>query len=339
MAEMANPPPYTHLPATPPGDHDSFDKGLFPGPGHTVHPFAQPVYGSVNTNMQRQPPTPPQSKPQYRPQSAPQPQIRTQTQPQTQPPYAPIPGLVPHLYDRAGNPIDPRYVAMASRISAYYQQRCRAMANYQQQRCQQWANTQRQKCQDMMRAAMLVVAWYIRARISRRRRRQKRQFRRGLSRKVVGTRPTKGEAVRRWVLDVPSDVVSTGDTGREELADPEEAGFAMDREVEPDKDTQLYRVADDLIKSQVNKIDVPLMGMLSFDDSESESESESEEEEYEYEQEEDEEMDSEDDEEEYEDDDQQAGDMGSGQERSGSQDVQVSSGKNSRKRTRSPCDS
>ncbi|KAB5580334.1 hypothetical protein GE09DRAFT_434081 [Coniochaeta sp. 2T2.1] len=301
---MANPAPYNHhqLPVTPPADNDSF-KGLFPP--HTPHKPEQPpnMFGIMNAMS-----TTPHGQSQRR-KSQPQPQTTTpplqttpppsqtdrlfQTQTQTQPqshsspqhqhpfPFPssiPIPpGPVPHLHDRAGNPIDPRYVAMASRISAYYQQRCQAVANYQQQRCQQWAALQRQKCQDMMQAAMLVVAWYIRDRIQRRRRKEKRRFRKGLSRKMNGTtiqgRPTKGETVRRWVMDVPDDVLSAGKAEHEALRD------------------KLFRTADDLIRSKVGKIEVPLMGVVGFEESESESESE-------VEYEDDEEMDYEDDEEE-----------------------------------------
>ena len=358
MAEMASLPPCNHLPVTPPADHDSFAKGLFPSPSH---PFAQPVYAALNTQA-RHPPSPPQSKPQSQSQSPqpkpsnlssppPPPQPTAQTQPQTtqtqsQPtqtplPFPPIAGPVAHLYDRAGNPIDPRYVAMASRISAYYQQRCQAIANYQQQRCQQWATLQRQKCQDMMQATMLVVAWYIRDRISRRRRRQKRQFRRGLSRKDVGerARPTKGETVRRWVLGVPDDVVSAGKGQEGGPSDPEEGSFSFDREAEAeaDGDTKLYRVADDLIRSQVGKVDVPLLGMVGFDESESESETESEEEEQYEDDDDDDEMEYDEDDDEMEYDEQEGAQSPRGQERMGSQDVQVSSGKNSRKRRRSSC--
>lgn len=329
---MADPATCTRqsLPVTPPAEHDSFVKGLFP-PHMPPHPLAQPVYGAINSaNIQLQ-----------AAQSS-SPQLQTPSQTRTQQlPVPPIPGPVPHLYDRAGNPIDPRYVAMASRISAYYQQRCQAVANYQQQRCQQWANMQRQKCQDMMQAATMVVAWYIRDRIQRRRRRQKHQFRRALTRKDAGARPTKGETVRHWVLDVPSDVVSAGEVGREKVPDPEEADFTMDKEPEPDKDTKLYRVADDLIKSQVNKIDVPLMGVLDFDESSSEddSSSESEEEEFEYDQDDEEMDDLEAETTDYASQGERAGEPAGKRENMGSQEVQVSSGKNSRKRARSSLDS
>jgi hypothetical protein len=48
----------------------------------------------------------------------------------------------------------------------------------------------------------------------------------------------------------------------------------MDRDVPADKDSQLFSVADNLIKSHLARVDVPLLGVLSFDESESESESE-----------------------------------------------------------------
>ncbi|KAK0731610.1 hypothetical protein B0H67DRAFT_549342 [Lasiosphaeris hirsuta] len=190
--------------------------------------------------------------------------------------------------------IDPRYLTMVSRIAAYYQQRCQAVANFQQQRCQAWANMQRQKCQEMTQAAMLVVAWYIRDRIQRRHKRQKRTFRRGLEKKNrVGYgrgRVTKGETVRKWVMDVPMVTAKTttppspsrgnnggDDAGKDIPLDKEEVEFEMDKETTPDKDAQLFNIADNLIKSQMGRIDVPLLGLLSFDESDdSESEEEDE---------------------------------------------------------------
>lgn len=189
---------------------------------------------------------------------------------------------------------DPRYLAMASRIAAYYHQRCQAVANFQQQRCQAWANMQRQKSQEMTQAAMLVVAWYIRDRIQRRRRREKRQFKRGLASKApngvtkagktptTGGRVTKGEAVRKWVLQIPEGTAALSPntpSARDRPADPDEVSFDIDRDTVSDKDMRLYNVADNLIKSQLARIDVPMMGALSFDASETESESEEEEEE------------------------------------------------------------
>lgn len=175
----------------------------------------------------------------------------------------------------ANQSLDPRYVAMVSRIAAYYQQRCQAISNAQQQRCQAWANMHRQKCQDTMQAAMLVVAWYIRDRIQRRRRKQKRAFRSGLRKQnAAKSRVTKGETVRRWVMKVPEDAVSPYLPGLEDLIDEEEATFSMDSEPPPpDKDTKLFETADQLIKSQYRKIEVPMLGILSFDESDSESES------------------------------------------------------------------
>ncbi|KAB5563454.1 hypothetical protein GE09DRAFT_1187960 [Coniochaeta sp. 2T2.1] len=368
---MANPVPYNHhqLPVTPPADNDGF-KGLFSP--QTPHKPEQPLnmfslMNAMNTTLHGQsqrpksepqpqnitPPlqtTPPPSQtdrlPQNPPRTPPSDSSSQHQQPFPFPSSIPIPpGPVPHLHDPAGNPIDPRYVAMASRISAYYQQRCQAVANYQQQRCQQWAALQRQKCQDMMQAAMLVVAWYIRDRIQRRRRKEKRRFRKGLSRKMTGTttqgRPTKGETVRRWVMDVPDDVLSAGKAEHEALRDKEEREWDMDKAGEEgagssSRDDKLFRTADDLIRSQVGKIEVPLMGVVGFEESESESESDSE-----VDYEDDEEMDYEDDEEEEEEyeEDEVVDEGKKGVERMGSQEVQVSSGKNSRKRTRSSCDS
>ena len=73
------------------------------------------------------------------------------------------------------------------------------------------------------------------------------------------------------------------------MLDKEEMEFEMDREVpgaaDKDKDAHLFSVADNLIKSQLTRIDVPLLGALSFDESD-ESDSESEEEEDEFEEEE-----------------------------------------------------
>lgn len=173
-------------------------------------------------------------------------------------------------------------------MAAFYQQRCQAILNYQQQRCQTWANTHRQKCQEMMQAAMLVVAWYIRDRIGRRRRRNKRSFRRGLREKnsaarrggigKAGGAPTKGETVRKWVTDIPEAALSPTNGIRDDMVlDQEEREFDVEKEVTPDKDGQLFMVADEMIKSQLAKIDVPLLGALNLDDSDSESESEDEE--------------------------------------------------------------
>ena len=162
---------------------------------------------------------------------------------------------------------------------------------------------------------------------------------------INGGRVTKGEVVRRWVLDVPIGVLppssmspvaastmttttttmagAGGEKGNvvpqpapevhDPLRDPAEAVYALggDQLVPEDakaqdKDNQLYTIADNLIKSQLARIDVPLLGVLNLDDSDSESseeEEEEEEEEYEDEYEEDyEEGDEEyEDEEEYED--------------------------------------
>ncbi|EYB23205.1 hypothetical protein FG05_06830 [Fusarium graminearum] len=179
----------------------------------------------------------------------------------------------PEIPNIPGANLDPKYLAMVSRIAAYYQQRCQAVANYQQQRCQAWANMHRQKCQDMMQASMLVVAWYVRDRIQRRRRREKRQFRSGLKRRADKNKITKTDVVRRWVKQIPEGQESPNNPIDTQLVDREEAKFSMDREMQPDKDTKLFDMADNLIKSQYKKIEVPIMGVLNFDESDNESES------------------------------------------------------------------
>jgi hypothetical protein len=83
------------------------------------------------------------------------------------------------------------------------------------------------------------------------------------------------------VLNVPEGALSPNSPFRDDLADKEEAEFNVDKETPPDKDTKLFNVADNLIKSQLSRIDVPLMGALSFDQSDTESEEEEEEEELE----------------------------------------------------------
>lgn len=166
---------------------------------------------------------------------------------------------------------------MAARIASFYQQRLHTIATYQQQRCQAWANAYRKKCQDTMQAAMLVVAWYVRDRIKRRRRRQKDRFRRGLRERRARARPrAKGEAVREWVRQVPHDAFPPDSVPMDKVTDKEEERFSMDADVPPDKDTKLLEMADGLIKNQSRNIEVPLLGFLSFDESDSDSETSAE---------------------------------------------------------------
>lgn len=71
-------------------------------------------------------------------------------------------------------------------------------------------------------------------------------------------------------MDVPLGASSPSNI-HDDLVDQEEATFSMDKEASPDKDTQLFNIADNLIKGQLARIDVPLLGVLSFDESDSES--------------------------------------------------------------------
>ncbi|KAL2161497.1 hypothetical protein VTH06DRAFT_8059 [Thermothelomyces fergusii] len=57
-------------------------------------------------------------------------------------------------------------------------------------------------------------------------------------------------------------------------ADREEAEFDIDRDVPADKDAQLLETTKNIINSQLARLDVPLLGTVSFDDSESETEDE-----------------------------------------------------------------
>lgn len=179
-----------------------------------------------------------------------------------------------------GNPTvepDPKHLAMASRIASYYQQQCLAVVGYQQRRCQAWANTHRQKCQETIHAAVLVVAWCIRDRIQRRQKRQRRRFRRGLSERHCRPTIAKRQSVTRWITGVPKDALSPTDPAPEKFADQEEADFSMDnRESTPDEDSQLFNVADSLIKNHPAKVNIPLMGVLSLGESDSDSENERE---------------------------------------------------------------
>jgi len=318
--------PFTaQIPATPPPDQPMFGRGAFPFPPRAPpKPTPQEAYGAAadgkKTQGSRGPPNPT--------------------------PTMPLGGGMDasRLPDMAA---DPRYLAMASRIAAYYQQRCQAITNFQQQRCQAWANMHRQKCQEMMQAAMLIVAWYIRDRISRRRRKQKRSFKKRLSEKNARSKVTKGESVRRWVMQVPLDETPPANPVHDALADEDEAKFSMDKEPTPDKDSQLFNVADNLIRSQLARIDVPLLGALSFDESDSETEDEDmnkgyedEEEDYEAYGEEQAERDDMD-EDEYDDDDDDDSDEGEGEGEGGgaeigSEVVQLGTGtRGSRKRSRS----
>jgi hypothetical protein len=82
----------------------------------------------------------------------------------------------------AGVNVDPKLYPYIARIAAYYQHRCETIVSIQQQRCMAWANVQRKRSLEMLHGSKLVVAWYIRDRIQRKRRNQKRKFSLGLKR-------------------------------------------------------------------------------------------------------------------------------------------------------------
>jgi len=286
---------HPQVPVTPPPDQHVFFKGPF-GQMPPQSDFSRAAYEASGMRRPPQGPTPSQTQTHLSINIPPHgiPPAGTHTPGATPPNTTTAPEAAMFQSILQDPSVDPRYLAMASRIAAYYQQRCQAVTNHQQQRCQAWANAQRQKCQETMQAAMLIVAWYIRDRIARRRRKQRRAFKQGLKRRAGARRGagndsrnriTKGEAVRRWVLSVPAEPAPAAEDAKSRVLDKEEMEFEMDREVpaaNKDKDAHLFSVADNLIKSQLTRIDVPLLGALSFDesdDSESESEEEFEEEE------------------------------------------------------------
>lgn len=325
------------VPVTPPPDQH-----MFKGPFAPQLPRSDYSRAAYEASMK-----PPQDRPSM---AVPPPTTQTTTTTTTPAPGGPLPNGAGsannNLRDLAA---DPRYLAMASRIASYYQQRCQAVANFQQQRCQVWANAQRAKCQEMMQAAMLIVAWYIRDRISRRRRRQRRTFKRGLKQRCKAdsrNKITKSESVRRWVMNVPLGATASprAETNEEKpTLDKDEQNFEMDKEDQgQDKDSQLFNIADSMIKSQLARIDIPLLGVLSFDESDDEPDSEMDEE-MEDDEEEDFEQGDEEMDEEYDDDDDGDADEGVSQEPevdvAGSKSVHLgtSTKDSSRKRTKSSC--
>lgn len=260
-AMMSSVNPFT--PVTPPPESLAFPKPPVP------RPFQNSLKRKATMQEALAGPSipPPAPAPTSQPQTASSPAGSSSQSDSKSPPPASV----------GGANLDPKYLAMVSRIAAYYQQRCQAVANYQQQRCQAWANMHRQRCQDMMQASMLVVAWYVRDRIQRRRRREKRRFKSGLRRRTAQPKITRTEVVRRWVKQVPETPESPNSAITTIITDPAEAEFSMDKDPQPDKDAKLFEMADNLIKSQYKKIEVPIMGVLNFDESDNDSESEPEE--------------------------------------------------------------
>lgn len=72
-------------------------------------------------------------------------------------------------------------------------------------------------------------------------------------------------------MDVPEGLPSPHIPALNDLADQEEAHFSMDKEPPPGKDTKLFEMADGMIRSQYRKIEVPILGVLGFEESESEA--------------------------------------------------------------------
>lgn len=238
------------IPVTPQAEPQTLVTTSFPTLSQLLQSFTQEVLGSLN-------PTRPG-------------QSATQTPSQLQ-------GVAGETEGGELPSADPRFPAILTRVASYYQQHSRAIVDGEKQRCQEWADQQHKKCEDITNAAMLVVAWYVRDRIQRQRRKRKRRFRRGLDQTRARPTVSRGEAVRRWVMAVPRSVVSHNEPAREDAVDREEAEFSMDEILSrADEHTELFNMADGLIRSQLSSIDVPLLGILSLDDSTSQSEEEGE---------------------------------------------------------------
>ncbi len=245
--------PFSFPPAlspTPSPDRPAFAATPSDSP-EVLQTFAREIYGLMSSKLHEK-----TSSPLHQP-----PSLAAATDPvlPKSPSYPPS-----HLLN------DPKYLAMASRIAAYYQHRSQAVANYQHQKCKEWADLQQQKTKEMTQVTMLVVAWYVRDRITRRRRRQKKLFNRGLSRTAATSKVNKSESVRRWAMNIPAEIESPTSPVGEKFADGAEADFDMDREAPPDRDTELFRAADHFIKGQLARVNVPLFGALTFDESEDE---------------------------------------------------------------------
>lgn len=125
----------------------------------------------------------------------------------------------------------------------------------------------------MMQASKLVVAWYIRDRIQRKRRQQKRKFNSGLRDRATKAGSARGDAISRWVAQIPETPTPPEITTATTLVDAEEANFTMDTQTQPiDQETKIFQTVDTLIRSQTKKIELPLLGILDLAESDVESE-------------------------------------------------------------------
>ncbi|KAK4145501.1 uncharacterized protein C8A04DRAFT_26758 [Dichotomopilus funicola] len=202
---------------------------------------------------------------------------------------------------------------MATRIAGYYQQRSQAWAAAHRKQCQAAMQAAtvvvawyvRDRLARRRKRKRRKFARALEAR-EREKERERERERRRVAAGGVGAAGgcAAWESVRRWVCRLPppslapslplvgvgipggpfasaavaaAAVAANGsgaDAARDMPWDRDEANFDMDRARARDKDAQLYDVADNIIKNHLTRTDVPLLGALSFDESESESEEE-----------------------------------------------------------------
>jgi hypothetical protein len=187
-------------------------------------------------------------------------------------PPSPTTPSSPQFPPLAGLHVDPKLYPLVARVAAYYQHRCEAIVGFQQQRCMAWANMQRQKYLDMMNGSKLVVAWYIRDRIQRKRRHRRRKFNAGLRDRATQGKKANQDSTTRWVsgisdISVPPDQLAAGS-----LQDEEEANFSLDVCKPVDQEAKMFQTVDTLIRSQAKKIELPVLGVLDLSESDNESE-------------------------------------------------------------------
>lgn len=187
-------------------------------------------------------------------------------------PPSPSTPNTPHFPPLAGVNVDPKLYPYIARIAAYYQHRCEAIVGFQQQRCLAWANIQRRRYLDMMHGSKLVVAWYIRDRIQRKRRQQKRKFHTGLKERASKPKMTRRDGIARWVSQISEDSTPPDKAVTERSLDRDEIDFTIGATKPVDPESKMLQTVDMLIRSQTKKVELPVLGVLDLSESDHESE-------------------------------------------------------------------
>ncbi|KAI9166978.1 hypothetical protein HJFPF1_03096 [Paramyrothecium foliicola] len=186
-------------------------------------------------------------------------------------PPSPSTPNTPQFPPLAGVNVDPKLYPYIARIAAYYQHRCEAIVGFQQQRCVAWANIQRQRYLEMMHGSKLVVAWYIRDRIQRKRRQQKRKFHTGLKERASKPKTTRRDAIARWVSQISDDSTPPDKAVTERCLDRDEIDFTINTAKPMDSESKMLQTVDTLIRSQTKKVELPMLGVLDLSESDHES--------------------------------------------------------------------